>query len=163
MAKNQEKTRVAIYVRVSTTYQVDKDSLPMQRQDLVACSKLILGTDDYVIFEYAGYSGKNMDRPKFQEMMSQIRAGLFTHLLVWKIDRISRNLLDLAGMYSELKVLGVIFVSKNEQFDTSTAMGEAMLKIILVFATTSLLPAQSPAMYSEAQCNSKTNRRPIQS
>lgn len=65
MAKNQEKTRVAIYVRVSTTYQVDKDSLPLQRQDLVAYSKLILGTDDYVIFEDAGYSGKNMDRPKF--------------------------------------------------------------------------------------------------
>lgn len=95
--------------------------------------------------------------------MSQIRAGLFTHQLVWKIDRISRNLLDFAGMYSELKDLGVIFVSKNEQFDTSTAMGEAMLKIILVFATTSLLPAQSPARYSEAQCSSKTNRRPTQS
>lgn len=134
MAKQQEKTRVAIYVRVSTLYQVDKDSLPMQRQDLIAYAKLMLGTDDYVIFEDAGYSGKNMDRPKFQEMMTQIRKGLFTHLLVWKIDRISRNLLDFAGMYSELKDLGVIFVSKNEQFDTSTAMGEAMLKIILVFA-----------------------------
>ena len=67
-------------------------------------------------------------------MMSQIRQGVFTHLLVWKIDRISRNLLDFASMYNELKELGVIFVSKNEQFDTSTAMGEAMLKIILVFA-----------------------------
>ena len=64
--------------------------------------------------------------------MSQMRAGAFTHLLVWKIDRISRNLLDFATMYNELKTLGVTFVSKNEQFDTSTAMGEAMLKIILV-------------------------------
>lgn len=126
--------RVAIYVRVSTLYQVDKDSLPMQKQDLLAYAKLMLGTDDCVIFEDAGYSGKNTDRPKFQEMMSQIRAGGFTHLLVWKIDRISRNLLDFATMYSELKDLGVTFVSKNEQFDTSTAMGEAMLKIILVFA-----------------------------
>ena len=126
--------RVAIYVRVSTTYQVDKDSLPMQRQDLAAYAKLMLNTEDYVIFEDAGYSGKNTDRPKYQEMMSQIRNGVFTHLLVWKIDRISRNLLDFATMYKELKDLGVIFVSKNEQFDTSTAMGEAMLKIILVFA-----------------------------
>ena len=128
------KPRVAIYVRVSTVHQVDKDSLPMQKKDLIAYSQLILGTDDYVIFEDAGYSGKNTDRPKFQEMMSQIRAKAFTHLLVWKIDRISRNLLDFASMYSELKDLGVVFVSKNEQFDTSTAMGEAMLKIILVFA-----------------------------
>lgn len=128
------KARVAIYVRVSTLHQIDKDSLPMQKQDLIAYAKLMLGTDDVVIFEDAGYSGKNTDRPKFQEMMSQIRTGTFTHLLVWKIDRISRNLLDFATMYNELKDLGVIFVSKNEQFDTSTAMGEAMLKIILVFA-----------------------------
>ena len=130
----QTNPRVAIYVRVSTLHQVDKDSLPMQKQDLLAYAKLMLGTEDCVIFEDAGYSGKNTDRPKFQEMMSQIRAGGFTHLLVWKIDRISRNLLDFATMYNELKGLGVIFVSKNEQFDTSTAMGEAMLKIILVFA-----------------------------
>lgn len=126
--------RVAIYIRVSTTHQIDKDSLPMQRQDLIAYAKLMLNTDDYVIFEDAGYSGKNTDRPKFQEMTSQIRQGAFSHLLVWKIDRISRNLLDFATMYKELKDLGVVFVSKNEQFDTSTAMGEAMLKIILVFA-----------------------------
>lgn len=126
--------RVAIYVRVSTLYQVDKDSLPMQKKDLIAYAKLMLNTDDFVIFEDAGYSGKNTDRPKYQEMMSQMRTGTFTHLLVWKIDRISRNLLDFATMYSELKDLGVTFVSKSEQFDTSTAMGEAMLKIILVFA-----------------------------
>ena len=129
-----DHNRVAIYIRVSTTHQVDKDSLPMQRSDLTAYAKLMLATEDYVIFEDAGYSGKNTDRPRYQEMMSQIRTGTFTHLLVWKIDRISRNLLDFAEMYSELKKLGVIFVSKSEQFDTGTAMGEAMLKIILVFA-----------------------------
>lgn len=128
------KNKVAIYIRVSTNHQIDKDSLPMQRNDLVAYASIMLNTDDYVIFEDAGYSGKNTDRPAFQEMMSRIRNGEFTHMLVWKIDRISRNLLDFATMYNELKRLGVAFVSKNEQFDTSTAMGEAMLKIILVFA-----------------------------
>lgn len=133
-AKNKTSVRVAIYIRVSTLHQIDRDSLPMQKQDLLAYAKLMLNTDDCVIFEDAGYSGKNTDRPKFQEMMSQIRMGIFTHLLVWKIDRISRNLLDFAIMYEELKNLGVVFISKNEQFDTSTAIGEAMLKIILVFA-----------------------------
>lgn len=126
--------RVAIYIRVSTTHQIDKDSLPMQKKDLIAYANLILNTDDYVIFEDAGYSGKNTDRPDFQRMLKKIRNHEFTHLLVWKIDRISRNLLDFATLYNELKTLGVTFVSKNEQFDTSTAMGEAMLKIILVFA-----------------------------
>lgn len=67
-------------------------------------------------------------------MMDRLRTGEFSHLLVWKIDRISRNLLDFAQMYNELKQLGITFVSKNEQFDTSSAIGEAMLKIILVFA-----------------------------
>ena len=87
-----------------------------------------------MIFEDAGYSAKNTDRPDYQQMMSRMRTGEFSHLLVWKIDRISRNLLDFSVMYAELKELGVVFVSKNEQFDTSSAMGEAMLKIILIFA-----------------------------
>ena len=93
-----------------------------------------MNTDNYLIFEDPGYSAKNTDRPDFQRMMARVRTGEFTHILVWKIDRISRNLLDFAAMYQELKELGVTFVSKNEQFDTSTAIGEAMLKIILVFA-----------------------------
>ena len=95
---------------------------------------MVLGIKDYVIFEDPGYSAKNTDRPAYQRMMERLRTGEFSHLLVWKIDRISRNLLDFAQMYAELKRLGVAFVSKNEQFDTSSAIGEAMLKIILVFA-----------------------------
>lgn len=128
------RNKVAIYIRVSTVYQVDKDSLPMQRSDLISYCKLILEAENYEIFEDAGYSGKNTDRPAFQDMMKRVRDGEFTHILVWKIDRISRNLLDFANMYQELKSLGVTFVSKSEQFQTNTAMGEAMLKIILVFA-----------------------------
>lgn len=106
----------------------------MQRKDLIAYSELILGIPDYEVFEDAGYSGKNTDRPAFQNMMAKIRRHEFSHVLVWKIDRISRNLLDFSEMYEELQALRVTFVSKNEQFDTSTAMGGAMLKIILVFA-----------------------------
>ncbi len=125
---------VAIYIRVSTLYQVDKASLPVQRKELIAYAELVLGATEYKIFEDAGYSAKNTDRPAYQEMMGDVRSGYYTHILVWKIDRISRNLLDFSMMYSELNDLGVTFVSKNEQFDTSTAIGEAMLKIILVFA-----------------------------
>lgn len=129
-----KQKRAAIYVRVSTQYQVDRASLPVQRSELANYAKYALDIPDFVIFEDAGYSAKNTDRPDYQQMMARIRTGEFSHLLVWKIDRISRNLLDFAAMYSELKQLGVVFVSKNEQFDTSSAMGEAMLKIILVFA-----------------------------
>ena len=126
--------KVAIYIRVSTHYQIDKDSLQVQRRELTAYAQMVLGIQDIVIFEDPGYSAKNTDRPDYQKMMDRLRTGEFSHLLVWKIDRISRNLLDFANMYQELKNLGVTFVSKNEQFDTSSAIGEAMLKIILIFA-----------------------------
>lgn len=126
--------RAALYVRVSTNYQIDKDSLPLQRKDLKEYAKYALGIDDVEIFEDAGYSGKNTDRPAYQRMMEKCRKGNFTHIVVWKIDRISRNLIDFAAMYDELKRYNITFISKNEQFDTSSAMGEAMLKIILVFA-----------------------------
>lgn len=134
ISKKITAPKAAIYIRVSTHWQVDKDSLQVQRRELIAYCQLVLSIKDYVIFEDAGYSAKNTDRPDFQKMMTQIRSGEFSHVLVWKIDRVSRNLLDFASMYAELQNLGVIFISKNEQFDTSTAIGEAMLKIILVFA-----------------------------
>ena len=58
-------TKVAIYIRVSTIHQVDKDSIPMQKKDLIAYCQLILGTDNYEIFEDAGYSGKNTESSSF--------------------------------------------------------------------------------------------------
>lgn len=133
-ASQLDLKRAAIYIRVSTQYQIDKASLPVQREELINYAKYALSIESYEVFEDAGYSAKNTDRPDYQRMMARIRTGEFSHLLVWKIDRISRNLLDFSNMYAELKKLGVTFVSKNEQFDTSNAMGEAMLKIILVFA-----------------------------
>lgn len=129
-----QEPKACLYVRVSTTHQIDRDSLPYQRQELINYCKYALNIESYEIFEDAGYSAKNIDRPKYLEMMQRIRQGEFSHLLVWKLDRISRNLKDFTEMWEELRELGVTFISKMEQFDTSTAMGEAMLKIILVFA-----------------------------
>lgn len=134
MPQNNENQKVAIYTRVSTHHQIDKESLDFQKEKLTNYSEVILGIDDYEVFSDAGYSGKNTRRPDYQKMMNRIENGDFSHLLVWKIDRISRNLLDFTEMYEDLKEYDVTFVSQNEQFDTSTAMGEAMLKIILVFA-----------------------------
>ena len=126
--------KIAIYCRVSTHHQIDKDSLPFQEQDLKNYCEYVLGSNNYVVFTDPGYSGKNTERPGFKKMFDRIRKNEFTHVLVWKIDRISRNLLDFCSMYNELKEHNCTFISKNEQFDTSSAMGEAMLKIILVFA-----------------------------
>lgn len=124
----------AIYIRVSTIHQVDKDSLPFQKEQMINYSKYVLNINEYEVFEDAGYSGKSLERPAVKDMINRIKNGEFTHLLVYKIDRISRNLMDFVSLYEELKKYGVEFISKVEQFDTSTAMGEAMLKITLVFA-----------------------------
>ena len=127
---------VALYVRVSTGYQVDKDSLPFQKKELKAYCEHVLHIDKkrIEIFEDAGKSGKNTTRPAFERMMEKVKAGLVSHVIVYKIDRISRNLVDFSLMYDDFKYNNVTFISLNEQFDTSSAIGEAILKIILVFA-----------------------------
>lgn len=124
----------AIYIRVSTVMQLDKESRGVQRNDLIRYCNDILGIPDYEIFEDAGFSAGTTDRPDYQKMMQRIRAGEFTHLLVWKIDRISRNIIDFTDMYQELQALGITFISLAEQFDTSSIVGQALLKMILIFA-----------------------------
>lgn len=127
---------VALYVRVSTGYQVDKDSLPFQKKELKAYCEHVLHIDKnrIEIFEDAGKSGKNTKRPAFERMMEKVKHGQVSHVIVYKIDRISRNLVDFSLMYDDFKYNKVTFISLNEQFDTSSAIGEAILKIILVFA-----------------------------
>lgn len=133
---SEDKRIVALYVRVSTGYQVDKDSLPFQKKELKAYCEHVLHIDKkrIEIFEDAGKSGKNTKRPAFERMMEKVKHGQVSHVIVYKIDRISRNLIDFSIMYNEFKYHRVAFISLNEQFDTSSAMGEAMLKIVLVFA-----------------------------
>lgn len=133
---SEDKRIVALYVRVSTGYQIDKDSLPFQKKELKAYCEHVLHIDKkrIEIFEDAGKSGKNTKRPAFERMMDKVKAGQVSHVIVYKIDRISRNLIDFSIMYNEFKYHRVAFISLNEQFDTSSAMGEAMLKIVLVFA-----------------------------
>lgn len=126
----------ALYVRVSTGYQIDKDSLPFQKKELknYCVHVLHISPDEIEIFEDAGKSGKNTDRPAFQRMMKKVKAGKVARVIVYKIDRISRNLVDFSLMYDDFKHNRTTFISLNEQFDTSSAIGEAVLKIILVFA-----------------------------
>lgn len=126
----------ALYVRVSTGYQIDKDSLPFQKKELknYCVHVLHIPSDEIEIYEDAGKSGKNTDRPAFQRMMKKVKAGSVARVVVYKIDRISRNLVDFSLMYDTFKDNRTTFISLNEQFDTSSAIGEAVLKIILVFA-----------------------------
>ena len=90
--------------------------------------------DQCVIFEDEGFSGGNLKRPSFQKMMEGVRKHQFRAIVVYRLDRISRNISDFTGLIDELTKLDVSFVSIREQFDTSTPMGRAMMFIISVFS-----------------------------
>jgi DNA invertase Pin-like site-specific DNA recombinase len=81
-----------------------------------------------------GYSGKNTDRPQFQRLIRDIEKGLVRRVIVYKLDRISRSIIDFANMMELFQKHNVEFVSSTEKFDTSTPMGRAMLNICIVFA-----------------------------
>lgn len=119
----------AIYTRQSVD---KKDSISIESQ--IEFCKYELKGGNCKEYTDKGYSGKNTDRPKFQELVRDIKRGLIAKVVVYKLDRISRSILDFANMMELFQQYNVEFVSSTEKFDTSTPMGRAMLNICIVFA-----------------------------
>lgn len=119
----------AIYARQSVD---KKDSISIESQ--IEFCKYELKGGNCKEYTDKGYSGKNTDRPKFQELVRDIKRGLIAKVVVYKLDRISRSILDFANMMELFQQYNVEFVSSTEKFDTSTPMGRAMLNICIVFA-----------------------------
>ncbi len=120
----------AIYVRQSKD---KKDSLSIKGQTELCrheCSRPAAAK----VYEDRGFSGKNTMRPGFQSMLKDVRAGKISKIVVYRLDRLSRSIIDFGQLWSELEAHRVEFVSVNEKFDTATPMGRAMLYIIMVFA-----------------------------
>lgn len=86
------------------------------------------------IYEDEGFSGGNLDRPQFRRMMADARAGKLSAVVVYRLDRISRNIGDFAGLIDSLGDWNISFVSIKEQFDTNSPMGRAMMYIASVFS-----------------------------
>lgn len=118
----------AIYARQSID---KKDSISIETQ-IEACKRCTDG--EYRVYSDKGWSGKNLDRPQFQQLLRDIKSGEISKLVVYKLDRISRSLNDFSNLMETFKKHGVEFASTVETFDTSTAIGRAMLGIIMVFA-----------------------------
>ncbi len=127
------KKQIAIYARQSID---KKDSLSIETQIEHCENNINSKSNELPIEVYAdkGYSGKNTQRPEFQRLLSDIKENKIAKIIVYKLDRISRNLLDFTTMYKEFEEYQVEFCSVNETFDTSTPIGEAMLNISMVFA-----------------------------
>ena len=125
----EETVMIGIYCRQSVDKK-DSISIEQQRETCIR----VIGEAEYTVFSDKGFTGANTNRPGFEKMMKAVRMGRITKVIVYKVDRISRSLLDFVGIYSEFEKRQVEFVSCCEQFDTSTAMGKATLQIIMVFA-----------------------------
>lgn len=87
-----------------------------------------------VVYEDEGFSGGNLNRPDFKKMMDAAKRRKFKAIIVYRLDRISRNISDFAGLIEELSHLDIAFLSIKEQFETSSPMGRAMMYIASVFS-----------------------------
>ncbi|MDF2591364.1 MAG: hypothetical protein K0S75_830 [Clostridia bacterium] len=86
------------------------------------------------VYSDEDYSGKDMNRPQFQEMLRAINRGEIQNVIFYRLDRVSRRVIDIINFIEDLNKKGIGFVSISENFDTTTPMGRAMLLITAVFA-----------------------------
>jgi len=119
----------AVYSRQSVD---KKDSISIESQ--IEFCKYELKGGSCKEYTDKGYSGKNTDRPQFQQLIKDIKQGLIQRVIVYKLDRISRSIIDFSNMMELFQQYKVDFVSTTEKFDTSSPMGRAMLNICIVFA-----------------------------
>ena len=85
-------------------------------------------------YDDGGFSGGNMDRPALKRLLADIEAGKIDCVVVYKVDRLSRSLLDFARMMEVFDRHGVSFVSVTQQINSATSMGRLMLNVLLSFA-----------------------------
>lgn len=139
--KDSEKNilRCAIYTRVSTNDNLEKDftSLDSQRESAesyIASQK----SEGWVAvdnkYDDAGFTGANTERPALQKLISDIKMGNVDCVVVYKVDRLSRSLLDFTQLLEFFEENKVAFVSVTQHFNTNTSMGRLTLNILLSFA-----------------------------
>lgn len=130
----KENMVVVGYARVSTENQLENYSIEEQTERL----KAYCAAKDWSLrklYVDGGFSGGNTNRPALQQMLAAIRQGGVDAVVVYKLDRLSRSQKDtLTLIEDELLAYGTDFVSINENFDTSTPFGRAMIGILSVFA-----------------------------
>ena len=131
--------RCAVYTRKSTEDGLEQEfnSLDAQRDagEAYIASQRSEGwvclSDRY---DDGGFTGGNMDRPALQRLLADIEAGKVDCIVVYKVDRLSRSLIDFSKIMDSLERHKVSFVSVTQQFNTSTSMGRLMLNVLLSFA-----------------------------
>ncbi len=136
---NKKRLRCVIYTRKSTEEGLDQDfnSLDAQKEACAAYIKSQASEGWKLInkqFSDGGISGGTMERPALQELLEEIKHGRVDVVVVYKIDRLTRSLMDFARMVEVFDKHEVSFVSITQQFNTTTSMGRLTLNVLLSFA-----------------------------
>jgi site-specific DNA recombinase len=131
--------RCAIYTRKSTEegLQQEFNSLDAQRESAEAFITSQRGQGWRALpdrYDDGGYTGGNMERPALRRLLQNIQAGEIDCVVVYKVDRLSRSLLDFARIMESFEKNGVSFVSVTQQFNTTASLGRLTLNILLSFA-----------------------------
>lgn len=127
---------IGIYPRKSV-YRDNSDSVQVQIQLCKDYAGIIYKDQDIEFHIYdkdEGFSGKNTNRPSFQQMMQDVENNLLDVVMVYKLDRISRNVQEFSAMYEIFQQHKVSFISVKESFDTTTPMGRTVMYILAAFA-----------------------------
>ena len=133
------RRRCAIYTRKSSEEGLDQDfnSLDAQRE---ACEAYITSQASLgwklspTLYDDGGISGGTMERPALKQLLNDIKQGHVDVVVVYKIDRLTRSLMDFAKIVDVFDDKGVSFVSVTQQFNTTTSMGRLTLNVLLSFA-----------------------------
>ena len=131
--------RCAIYTRKSTEEGLEQEfnTLQAQREAGEACILSQRAAGWTVLperYDDGGFSGASLERPALKQLLNRIESGGIDSVVVYKVDRISRSLLDFARLMSLFERHGVSFVSVTQEFNTTTSMGRLTLNILLSFA-----------------------------
>jgi site-specific DNA recombinase len=131
--------RCAVYTRKSTDEGLDQafNSLDAQREASEAFIKSQAHEGWKVIdtrYDDGGFSGGTMERPGLQQLLRDIKEGRIDVVVVYKIDRLTRSLLDFSRIVETFEKAGTSFVSVTQAFNTTNSMGRLMLNVLLSFA-----------------------------
>ena len=134
-----KKVRCAIYTRVSTDAGLDQDfnSLDAQYDAAQAYIRSQAHAGWMLVrtrYDDGGFSGGSTDRPALQQLLADIKAQKINVIVVYKVDRLTRSLVDFAKLIELFDAHGVSFVSVTQQFNTTTSMGRLTLNVLLSFA-----------------------------
>ncbi|MCV6815251.1 recombinase family protein [Streptococcus uberis] len=127
--------KVAIYVRVSTTNQAEEGYSIDEQKDKLTSYCNIKDWSIYNVYTDGGFSGSNTERPALEQLIKDAKKKAFDTVLVYKLDRLSRSQKDTLYLIEDVFIKNdIAFLSLQENFDTSTPFGKAMIGLLSVFA-----------------------------